>query len=77
LENEANDNSGIVQVGIENGEVKLFQVTDIKTMLWDLEASLVSTFQEMESSVGIASIEKGKLVETTKAGHDRMFWKTL
>lgn len=73
LENEANDNSGIVQVALENEELKLFQVSYIKTVMWDIEGSLAGGFQGMEGAQGIASVETGELVETTKAGHRMLY----
>lgn len=80
LENEANDTSGMVQVGVENEEVELFKVIWIKMMPnmieigpsgleGNLKYMLEDTFVALESTVVVASVETGELVEATKAGH--------
>lgn len=73
LENEANDNSGIVQVGLEGAETELFQVAWVKTVEFpQLEAMLAGPFASMEAEEGSVT-EKGELVETTKAGHRMLY----
>ncbi len=79
-QNEANDMSGVVQAGIENEESELFQVAwvgMIKSMWesWDngLEDSLEGSIEGAENTEGIASLERGELVETTKAGHRMLY----
>ena len=80
LENEATDASGIVQVGVENDEIEIFQTAWIKmvqTMFdaaGDLQSSLKDSFTGMETTEGISSVERGELVESTKAGH-QMFYQ--
>ena len=80
LESEANDTSGLVLAGVENGEIEYFQVAWVKMMpavielgpgglAGNLKASLEDGFAAMEATEGIASVEEGELVETTKAGH--------
>jgi len=80
LESEANDNSGMVQVWVENEEIESFQVGWVKMMPdiveigpggleGNLKDSLEGGFAAMESTEGIASVEEGELVEATKAGH--------
>jgi hypothetical protein len=80
LESEANDISGMVQVWVENEEVELFQVGWLTVLPDEIESgpgglegnlkdSLEGGFAVLESSEEIASVEKGELVEATKAGH--------
>ncbi len=80
LENEANDTSGLVQVGLENEEVELFQVAWIKMMPdmievgpggleGNLKDSLEGGFAALESGEGAPTVERGELVKATKAGH--------
>ncbi len=80
LESEANDTSGMVQVWVENEEVALFQVGWMTILPDEIESgpgglegnlkdSLEGGFAVLESSEEIASIEKGELIEATKAGH--------
>jgi len=69
LENEANDNSGMVLVGVENGEVNSFQVGWMKTLSVDLDAALEGSFVGAQGAEGIASVDRGELVEADKAGH--------
>ncbi len=80
LESQANDTSGLVMAGVENGELEYFQVVWVKAMpdvmelgpgglAGSLKASLEDGFAGMETSEGITSVEEGELVETTKAGH--------
>jgi uncharacterized repeat protein (TIGR02543 family) len=80
LEGEANDISGMVQVWVENEEVELFQVgwmtilpDEIESGPGGLEGNLKDDleggFAILESSEEIVSVEKGELVEATKAGH--------
>ena len=75
LESEANDNSGMVQVGVENGEIEIFQVTWGVTVIEpdELEDRLVGGleggFEAFETEEGVESVERGELVESTQAGH--------
>ena len=72
---EANDNSGLVQVGIENEEGQCFQVVWVKTvqLLFSLEGSLSGGFSSLESNEDVVSVERGELVETTKSGHQMLY----
>lgn len=86
LLNEADDNSGIVQVKVvENEESELFQTAWMKMMPniiaitpGGLEGYLKDMLEEafvgMEGAAEGASLERGELVETTKAGH-QMFYQ--
>ena len=81
LESEANDTSGLVQVGVEeNEDIEYFQVGWIKIMPDVIETGpgglegtlkgfLEDGFAGFESDEGVASLDKGELVESTKAGH--------
>jgi len=75
LENEATDSSGLVQVGVEN---ELFQTVWIGMIesTWsvteDLQGSLDDSFAGMVGE-GVASVDRGELVETTKAGHQILY----
>lgn len=80
LENEANDTSGLVIVGVENEDIEYFQVGWIKMMPdmmeigpggleGNLNDMLEDGFAALESTEGIAGVEKGELVEAHKAGH--------
>ena len=79
-ESEANDTSGMVQAWVENEDTEIFQVGWIRMMPdmmeigpggleGNLKDSLEGGFAAMESSEGVASVEKGELVEATQAGH--------
>jgi len=81
FDSEANDNSGIVQVGIENDEFQMFQVMwfNITLSTWkivgDLQAMLNATFEGMkvERAESFESVDIGELVETTKTGHEMVY----
>ena len=79
LENEASDNSGIVQVGIENDEVQIFQTMWIQIVqaTWeiagDLEMMLDGGFEALETAEGTVGVVRGELVDTTKAGHQMLY----
>jgi len=78
LDSEANDNSGIVQVGIENDEIQMCQVmwfnVTLSTwkMMGDLQTMLNASFEGMKVE-GVESVDIGELVETTKAGHEMVY----
>lgn len=63
----------MIQIGVENEQVVLFHVTWVKTLGWSIQASLAGGFEAMESGKGVATIEEGELVETTKAGHRMIY----
>jgi len=79
LENEATDASGLVQVGVENDEVQIFQTAWVKMIqsTWeisgDLQGVLKDSFAGMEGTEGIASVNRGELIESTKAGHQMLY----
>lgn len=73
LEIEASNGSGIVAVGRENEEVEYFVVTWIHTVAFILEDVLEGPFALMESDERIESVERGELVEATKARHRMLY----
>ena len=80
MQREANDTSGMVQVGVENEEIQMFQVMWIQIVqsTWkvsgDLEQMLIDSFAGMETAEDVAIVERGESVDTTKAGH-QMFYQ--
>lgn len=73
LENEANDDSGVVQGQMANKGSELFQVSWIKTLQYSLEGGLAGGFAGLEGAKGMASLERDELVETTKTGHRMLY----
>ncbi len=73
LSDEANENSGIVQVAPEEGEFPLFAVSWVKTWQWGLEGGLEAGFEGIQTWKGIENVEKGELVETTKVGRPILY----
>ncbi|MFC2022109.1 hypothetical protein ACFLTR_02695 [Chloroflexota bacterium] len=79
LASEANDNSGLVQVGIENGEIELFQVSwlQMTQSTWQfsggLRKLLDDSFAGIEAGAGGVPVDRGEQVETTKAGHQMIY----
>jgi len=73
LEDDANENSGIVQVAPQEGGFPLFAVTWVNTWQWGLEGGLEAGFAGIESWEGIESVQKGELVETTKSGQHMLY----
>jgi len=75
LDSEANDNSGLVQVAIQTDGIQMFQVAWFHVTLstWrtmgDWQQMLTNTLEGMKVE-GIESVDKGEIVETTKAGHE-------
>ena len=85
LQSQANNTSGMVQVGLQNEKFEYFAVGWIKMtpdvieigpggLEGNLKASLEDSFAGMEGTEGFALVERGELVETTKAGH-QMFYQ--
>ncbi len=74
LESQANDTSGLVYAADENEEFESVFVGWIKAQeqIFDLEIAIEDGLQGMEGE-GIASVERGELVETTKAGHRMLY----
>lgn len=68
LEDNANENSGIVQVAPEEEGFPLFAVSWVKAWQWGLEGGLEAGFAGIENWEGIESVQKGEFVETTKSG---------
>ena len=73
LDEEANENSGLVQATPEEGNYPLFAVSWIRTWQWGLEGSLEAGFVGIENWAGIVNITKGNVVETTKTGHRMLY----
>lgn len=79
MESEASDSSGLVQVGIENDEVQIFQTTWLAIIqsTWevagDLQGVLEDSFAGIETEEGVVGVAAGELVETTKAGHQLLY----
>lgn len=74
LEEEANNNSGLVQALLENEEVKIFQVGWIKSLPQNLEEDFLEYFLKLiEKDEETVSFERGQLKETTKAGHKMLY----
>ena len=73
LEDDANANSGMVQVVPEERGFPLYAVSWVKTWQWGLEGGLEAGFAGIENWEGIESVEKGELVETTKLGHQMLY----
>ena len=83
LGSENNDNSGLVQFLVENGETELCEVgwtamtpDEIESCEGGLEGCLEGqigivfvVFETAANYTGIGSFEKGELLESTKAGH--------
>jgi len=73
LEDDANANSGMVQVAPEEGGFPLYAVSWVKTWQWGLEGGLEAGFAGIENWEGIESVQKGELVETMKLGHQMLY----
>lgn len=75
LESQANDTSGLVSAGVENEETNLIYVWWMKAQEWmvDLETGIEDGFLSMEDFEDVVSVERGELVETTKAGHRMLY----
>ena len=74
LESQANDTSGLVYAALENEEFKSVFVGWVRAQeqVFDLEAGIEDGLKGMEGE-GVASVERGELVETTKAGHRMLY----
>jgi hypothetical protein len=73
LDEEADENSGIVQIAPAEGELPLFAVTWVSTWQWGLEGALEAGFAGIENWEGIVSIDKGEVVETTLATRGMLY----
>ena len=73
LDEDANENTGFVQVAPAVGQLPLFAVTWVRTWHWGLEGALDAGFAGIENWEGIESIAKGELVETTLATHGMLY----
>ncbi len=74
LEENANENSGMIQVAPEEEGFPLFAVSWVKTWRWGLEGGLEFGFAGIENCEGVRSVQKGDFVETTKSEH-RLLYK--
>lgn len=78
LESKANDTSGMVAAGVENEELKgvgviWFKVQESLVDQVTLEAGMEGGFQGLAGGEDVVSVERGELVETTKAGHRMLY----
>lgn len=73
LEDNANENSGTVQVTPEEEGFPLFAVSWVKTWQWGLEGGLEAGFAGIDNWEGIESVQKGELVETAKSGQRMLY----
>ena len=73
LEDNANENSGTVQVAPEEDGFPLFAVSWVKTWQWGLEGGLKAGFAGIDNWEGIGSVQKGELVETVELGHRMLY----
>lgn len=74
LENTATDSSGIVVGELKNDEHELIFAGWLNTVVApDLEVSLEGAFGGMVQSEGTTNLERGELVEATKAGHAMIY----
>mgnify|MGYP001085785609 CR=1 FL=1 len=73
LLNLPNEYSGAVEVGVKNEGGKFFEVVWMKKSRYSLEGALETGFAIMGSKEGIASVDRGELVEADKAGHRMLY----
>jgi len=73
LDEEADENSGIVQVAPAAKEYPLFAVSWVKTWEWGLDGGLEAGFEGINNLDGIGSIVKGDLQQSTKTGHRMLY----
>ena len=73
LEDNANENSGTVQVTPEEEGFPLFAVSWVKTWQWGLEGGLEAGFAGIDNWEGIKSVQKGELVETVELGQRMLY----
>jgi len=73
LEDNANENSGMVQVAPEEDGFPLFAVSWVKTWHWGLEGGLEAGFAGIDNFEGIESVYKGGLVETVELGNRMLY----
>lgn len=73
LEDNANENSGTVQVTPEEEGFPLFAVSWVKTWQWGLEGGLEAGFAGIDNWEGIENVQKGELVETAKSGQRMLY----
>jgi len=77
LESEATNASGTVQAW--KGDYEVYQAAWLAMVesMWevsgDLQTTLEDTFVGMEEAEEVARLDKGELVETTKAGHGMVY----
>lgn len=72
-EAEANDISGAVQVRVERGSIRAFQVNWLETWIYGLESSLQNAFAGMERAEGVENVDRGELREGNKDGNRMLY----
>ena len=73
LDEEAGEDSGLIQASPEEEDFPLFAVSWIRTWQWGLEGGLEAGFSGIDNWQGTVSITKGPVVETTKTGHRMLY----
>ena len=73
LDDEANEESGLIQVAPEEEKFPLFAVSWIRTWQYGLEGGLEAGFEGVNNWEGIGAVTKGQVVETTKTGHRMLY----
>ena len=73
LEDNANENSGTVQVAPEEEGFPLFAVSWVKTWQWGLEGGLEAGFAGIGNWEGIEIVQRGELGETAISGHRMLY----
>ena len=68
LDEEATEQSGLVQVAPEEDEFPLFAVSWIRTWQYGLEGGLVAGYDGVKNWEGIGTVTRGQIVETSKTG---------
>jgi hypothetical protein len=69
LQSEADNLSGVVMVAADSTDEGYFTVSWIETDTYSLEGSLEGTLAGILSKEGVASCDRGELVQTSHAGH--------
>jgi hypothetical protein len=74
-ENEPNDASGTLRIGVEGEETRLFVVTWLEAAIFSrsLQGSLDDIFQDYEDSEGIETVDRGELVDTVFEGQRMLY----
>lgn len=74
-EDEPNDASGALRIGVEGEETRLFVVTWLEAAIFSrsLQGSLDDIFQDYEDSEGIETVDRGELVDTVFEGQRMLY----